>query len=208
MFVSWDERIALVNSALCHAYIYACAPEPSMDAHGKDAQRHEGLAYHEADHFQTLRDRHRGNGLYFRAKIERKRDPGLLALSFDVDLTGCHVIKHLVRNISRTLVTQHVPKFASTRLQKTVDFDIYKIFEDLFPSKDERDSMFLEGIHNENLTKLVRTQKPRWAPSLAVNGELTQRRRQRQRKRHLKINIWEMVTIFRLLLLPRILYCW
>ena len=22
MFVSWDERIALVNSALCHAYIY------------------------------------------------------------------------------------------------------------------------------------------------------------------------------------------
>ena len=37
-------------------------------------------------------------------------------------------------------------------------------------------------------------------------GELTQRRRQRQRKRHLKINIREMVTIFRLLLLPRILY--
>ena len=51
MFVRWDERIALVNSALCHAYIYACAPEPSMDAHGKDAQRHEGLAYREADHF-------------------------------------------------------------------------------------------------------------------------------------------------------------
>ena len=29
---------------------------------------------------------------------------------------------------------------------------------------------------------------------------------QQQRKRHLKINIWEMVTILRLLLLPRILY--
>ena len=42
---------------------------------------------------------------------------------------------------------------------------------------------------------------------LAVSGELTQRRRQRQRKRHLKINIWEMVTIFRLLLPPHILYC-
>ena len=40
-----------------------------------------------------------------------------------------------------------------------------------------------------------------------VNRELTQRRRQRQRKRHLKINIWEMLTIFRLFLLPRILYC-
>ena len=154
MFVSWDERIALVNSALCHAYIYACATEPSMDAHGKDAQRHEGLAYREADHFQTLRDRHMGNGLYFRAKVERKRDPGLLALSFDVDLTGCHVMHHLVQNISRTLVTQHVLKFASTRLQKTVDFGIYKIFEDLFPSKDERYSMFLEGIHDENLNQI------------------------------------------------------
>ena len=52
MFASWDERIALVNSALCHAYIYACAPEPSMDAHGKDAQHHEGLAYSEAITFK------------------------------------------------------------------------------------------------------------------------------------------------------------
>ena len=41
----------------------------------------------------------------------------------------------------------------------------------------------------------------------SLSGELTQRRRQRQRKRHLKINIWEMVTIFRLLLPPRIPYC-
>ena len=154
MFVSWDKRIALVNSALCHDYIYACAPEPSPDAHGKDAQRHEGLAYREADHFQAIQDRHRGNGLYFRAKVERKRDPSLLALSFDVDFTGCHVINHLVQNISRTLVTQHVLKFTSARLQKTVDFDIYKIFEDLFPSKDERDSMFLEGIHDENLNQI------------------------------------------------------
>ena len=44
--------------------------------------------------------------------------------------------------------------------------------------------------------------------SFVVTRELTQRRRQRQRKRHLKINIWEMLTIFRLFLLPRILYCW
>ena len=38
--------------------------------------------------------------------------------------------------------------------------------------------------------------------------DFKQQRRQRQRKRHLKINIWETVTILGLLLLPRILYCW
>ena len=45
------------------------------------------------------------------------------------------------------------------------------------------------------------------AVQIAFNRELTQSRRQRQRKRHLKISIWEMLTIFRLFLLPRILYC-
>ena len=40
-----------------------------------------------------------------------------------------------------------------------------------------------------------------------ISRELTQRRRQRQRKRHLKISIWEMLNIFGLFLLPRILYC-
>ena len=38
--------------------------------------------------------------------------------------------------------------------------------------------------------------------------ELKQQRRQRQRKRDLKINIWEMLTILWLLLLPGILSCW
>ena len=57
------------------------------------------------------------------------------------------------------------------------------------------------------------TNRGNWVPtegagtSVRHNRELTQRRRQRQRKRHLKINIWEMLTIFRLFLLPRILYC-
>ena len=40
------------------------------------------------------------------------------------------------------------------------------------------------------------------------NKELKQHRQQRQRKCHLKINIWEIVVILRLLLLPNILYCW
>ena len=40
----------------------------------------------------------------------------------------------------------------------------------------------------------------------SVSRELKQQRRQRQRKRHLKTNIWEMVTILLLLLLRRIPY--
>ena len=45
--------------------------------------------------------------------------------------------------------------------------------------------------------------------SSSYNMELKQKRRQRQRKPHLKINIWKMVTSLWLLrLLPRILYCW
>ena len=33
-------------------------------------------------------------------------------------------------------------------------------------------------------------------------------KQQRQQKRHMKINIWDLVTILWLLPLPRILYCW
>ena len=40
------------------------------------------------------------------------------------------------------------------------------------------------------------------------NREIREQRRQRQPKRHLKINIWEMVTDLWLLLLPLCLYCW
>ena len=46
--------------------------------------------------------------------------------------------------------------------------------------------------------------------SSCILGSLKQQPRQRQRKCHLIINIWEMSTstILWLLLLPRILYCW
>ena len=40
----------------------------------------------------------------------------------------------------------------------------------------------------------------------STNRELKQQRRQRQPKRHLKTNIWEMVTTLLLLLLRRIPY--
>ena len=58
--------------------------------------------------------------------------PGSLALRFDIDLSGGHANNFLVQNVSRALVSQLVVKFGSTTLDDTVDYDIYKIFTDLF----------------------------------------------------------------------------
>ena len=47
-----------------------------------------------------------------------------------------------------------VVKFAGTLLQDTVDYDIFKIFEDLFLPKEDQDNMIQEGIQNVNLSKI------------------------------------------------------
>ena len=69
---------------------------------------------------------------------------GSLALLFNIDLTGGHANNYLVQNVSRALVDRLVVKFAATTVQDTVGYDIYKIFEDLFLSVDERDNMLKE----------------------------------------------------------------
>ena len=45
-------------------------------------------------------------------------------------------------------------KYSGTILQDTVGYDIYKIFEDLFLSREERDNMLQDGIHSEDLNKI------------------------------------------------------
>ena len=45
-------------------------------------------------------------------------------------------------------------KYSGTILQDTVDYDIYKIFEDLFLSQEERDNMLQDGIQGEDLNKI------------------------------------------------------
>ena len=45
-------------------------------------------------------------------------------------------------------------KFASTILQDTVCYDIFKIYEDLFLSKEQRNNMLLDGIQSEDLCKI------------------------------------------------------
>ena len=54
----------------------------------------------------------------------------------------------------RALVDKFTVKFAATTVQDTDGYDIYKIFEDLFLSQDERANMLLEGIQSDDLNKI------------------------------------------------------
>jgi len=80
--------------------------------------------------------------------------PGSLGLRFDIDLTGGHANNYLVQNVSRALVSKMVVKFAGTILQDTDGYDLFKIYEDLFLSQEQRDDMILEGIQSEKLNKI------------------------------------------------------
>ena len=80
--------------------------------------------------------------------------PGSLALRFNIDLSGGHANNFLVDNVGRALVEKLVVKYSGTILQDTVGYDIYKIFEDLFLSQEERDNMFQDGIQSMGLNKI------------------------------------------------------
>ena len=51
-------------------------------------------------------------------------------------------------------MSQLVVKFGGTTLDDTVDYDIYKIFTDLFLPEEKRGSMLAEGIQSEDLCKI------------------------------------------------------
>ena len=80
--------------------------------------------------------------------------PGSLALRFKIKLEGGHANNFLVNNVARALVDKLTVKYAGTILQDTNGYDIYKIYEDLFLSQEERDNMLLEGIQTEDLNKI------------------------------------------------------
>ena len=80
--------------------------------------------------------------------------PGSLGLRFDIDLAGGHANNYLVQNVSRALVSKMVVKFAGTILQDTDGYDLFKIYEDLFLSQEQRDDMILEGIQSVDLCKI------------------------------------------------------
>lgn len=76
--------------------------------------------------------------------------PGSLSLHFDIDPSGGHDNNFLVQNVTRALVDKMVVKFAGIVLQGTVDYEIFKIFEDLFLSQEQHNNMLLEGIQSED----------------------------------------------------------
>ena len=79
-----------------------------------------------------------------------------LALVFNINLkvTGAHANNYLVQNVSRALVDKFTVKFAATTVQDTDSYSIYKTFEDLFLSRDERENMLSEGIQSDDLNKI------------------------------------------------------
>ena len=80
--------------------------------------------------------------------------PGSLALVFDIDLSGGEANNFLVQYITRALVDKLVVKFAGRILEETVGYGIYKTFEDLFLSQEERGNIILVGIQSEDLCKI------------------------------------------------------
>ena len=80
--------------------------------------------------------------------------PGSLALCFDIDISGGHANNFLVQNVSRALVSKMTVKFGGTTLEETVDYDVYKPFQDLFLPGEKRDNMVPEGIQSEDWSKI------------------------------------------------------
>ena len=80
--------------------------------------------------------------------------PGSLALLFDIDRSGGHANNYLVQNVLRALVSQLVVKFKGMTLDDIVDYDIYKIFTDLFLPEEKHANMLVEGIQSEKLCKI------------------------------------------------------
>ena len=98
-----------------------------------------------------------GETLYVRVPKLNQNEvfvPGKLALRFDIDLSGGHANNFLVQNVSRALVKKMVVRFGGTPLQSTNDYDLFKIYEDLFLSQEQRDEMVREGIQSEDLCKI------------------------------------------------------
>jgi len=100
--------------------------------------------------------------------------PGSLGLRFDIDLSGGHANNYLVQNVSRALVSKMVVKFAGTDLQDTCGYDLYKIFEDLFLSQEQRDDMVLEGIQSEDLCKIRSNAGDKKTSGVATENKLNE----------------------------------
>ncbi|PFX15107.1 Bystin [Stylophora pistillata] len=69
--------------------------------------------------------------------------PGSLALVFNLEVAG-HANNFLVNNVARALVDRLTLKFAGEIVQDTDGYDLFKLWEDLFLTENERANMFRE----------------------------------------------------------------
>ena len=79
--------------------------------------------------------------------------PRSLSLIFDLAVSG-HANDYIVNNVSRAHVDRLTVKFAGEIAQDTDGYDLIKLCEDLFLTKNERASMFREGIQSDDLSKI------------------------------------------------------
>ena len=79
--------------------------------------------------------------------------PGSLSSIFDMAVSG-HANSYIVNNVARALVDRLTVKFAGEIAQDTDGYDLFKLFEDLFLTENERTSMFREGIQSDDLSKI------------------------------------------------------
>ena len=91
--------------------------------------------------------------------------PGSLALRFDIDLSGGHANNYLVQNASRALVSQQVVKFGGTTLDDIVDYDIFKIFTELFLPEETR---WLRASRAKNCLRSVQARETNRPPGLKL----------------------------------------
>ena len=99
-----------------------------------------------------------GKTLYHDVSVARLNEsevivPRSLALRFNPTVSG-QPNNFLVQNVSQALVDKYAVKFAGAVLQEAVGYDIFKIFEHLLLSEDEREDMLLEGIQSDVLSKI------------------------------------------------------
>ena len=79
--------------------------------------------------------------------------PGSFSLIFDSAVSG-HANSYIVNNVSRALVDKLTVKFAEIIAQDNDVYDLYKFYEDLSLTENERASMFREVIQSFDLWKI------------------------------------------------------
>ena len=73
--------------------------------------------------------------------------PGSFSLIFDSAVSG-HANSYIVNNVSRALVDRLTVKFAEIIAQDNDVYDLYKFYEDLLLTENERASIFREVIQS------------------------------------------------------------